>query len=138
MTNPMDLIAEMRRLAESLPSRVASVLRVGPGVAELLRLAAEPARTPNGRPNGVRIVPDDTYRAGEWRLLDQWDEELRSGQIEALAGMPADVRVIVSPYLPAGVDLIAISPSGLHPEDPDYPPFGVHAAVVVRGTEETT
>lgn len=135
MSEPYDMLAAMRDLAATLPTRVPTTLRVGPGVAELLRYAAEPARSPLGLPLGVRIVPDDSYRPGEWRLLDQLDTELHSGQVEALDGMPAGTTVLTSPYLPPGVIAVAVAPSDLHPDDPGYIPLARRVAVIRDGQE---
>lgn len=112
---------------------VASLLRVGPGVAEYLKLAARPEANQfgfNTLLGGVPIVPTDGYRTGEWRMFDQYGEEMGAGQIEALRGMPADIRIITSPYLPEGTAALAYSPTALTPDDPDYPLYGLHAAAI--------
>lgn len=123
------LNAAEKRAAEP----VASQLRVGPGVADYLKLAAQPAEQQLGFGNalgGVPIVPTDGYRTGEWRMFDQYGQEMGAGQIEALSGMPADVKVITSPWLPDGVTAIAYSPTRINPEDPSYPLYGLQAVAI--------
>jgi hypothetical protein len=128
-------LLEIQRAVEhiaSLPPQPAT-LRVGPGVTDYLRLIADPVDPlPGyGAPlDGVPIVPTDGYRTGEWRMFDTAAVEIGSGQIEALNGMPADVKVITSPLLPPGVSAIAYSPATLRPHDPDYPLYGLHAVAV--------
>ena len=127
-----DMLAALRDLAQTLPTRTPTTLRVGPGVTELLRLAASPSRTPLNLPLGVRIVPDDTYAAGEWRLFDQWDEELHSGLLDMFRDM-AGVNVITSPYLPPDVTAVVFAPTSLHPDDPDYVPVERRTVVIREG-----
>lgn len=78
-----DMLTAIRNLADSLPSRVPSTLRVGEAVREVLRLnAAVAARVADvGVRLGVSVILDDSYQPWEWRLFDQWDEELHSGLI---------------------------------------------------------
>lgn len=83
-----DLIARMQQLLSALPERIPSELRVGPGVlAALRRIADKPADrfglhalSPLA---GVRIVEDDSYLLGEWRMLDQHGDQMRAGNTRA-------------------------------------------------------
>lgn len=127
-----NMIAEIRNLADSLPSRIPSLLRVGPYVRELLRLGSADGHgiTGVGLPLGVTVYLDDTYAPGEWRLFDQWSEALHEGQIEALRGLGAGLTIRVSEHLPPGVAAVLIAPTNLHPDDPDYQPIERRAAII--------
>jgi hypothetical protein len=78
-----DMLAEIRDWAETLPTRCPTILRVGPGVREELN-GGVPITRPLIEPPlplGVDIVEDDTYPPGQWRIFDQWDEEISAGVI---------------------------------------------------------
>lgn len=108
---PEDILATIRDMLATLPTRVPSLLRVGPGVADLLQHVARRDQSGNGALLfGVPVHLDNTYPTGGWRLFDQWGDELHSGQIEALRGMSADVRIMASNF-----GVFAFSPSAADP-----------------------
>lgn len=78
-----DMMAAIRDLSETLPSRCPTTLRVGPGVLDVLRRSAQPAGVLGAGqlPFGVRVVEDDTYPPGVWKIFDQWDDEISDGLI---------------------------------------------------------
>jgi hypothetical protein len=129
MTKPtIDLAYLASLLAEPTP-RMATTLRVGPGVLEILRHISTPSTDPTTGLFGARVVPDETYSAGEWRVFDQHGDEIGSGQFKPLAGMPAGTRVITSELLPPGT-ILAIAPTSLPPDHPDYLPLARRAAMI--------
>lgn len=87
MTDPASpadrMLAEIRDFAATLPSRCPTLLRVGSGVLnELKRSAKAPVPLVGGQlPLGVTIVEDGTYPPGQWRIFDQWDEEISAGTL---------------------------------------------------------
>lgn len=84
MTTPAaDMLTQMRALAETLPTRCPTTLRVGPGVQDALRRVNAPAGLCWFRllPYGVKVVDGDNYPPGQWRIFDQRDDELSSGVI---------------------------------------------------------
>lgn len=81
-TSPADrVLAEIRNFAETLPSRCPTLLRAGPGVLDELEQAAKPypILSVQQLPLSVSIVEDDTYPPGQWRIFDQWDDEISAG-----------------------------------------------------------
>lgn len=75
------MLAEIRDMAATLPTRCPTTLRAGPGVLDELRRLPRPADVPPGGqlPMGMRVVEDDGYPIGVWRIFDQWDDELSAG-----------------------------------------------------------
>jgi len=76
-----DMIAQMRALLESLPDRLPTVVRVGPGVTEELN-DGKPVTRPLLEPPlplGMDIILDPDYPPGQWRIFDQHGEEMSDG-----------------------------------------------------------
>lgn len=87
MADANRMIEEIKNLVETLPTRVPSTLRCGWFVRDaLVAVASRPSSPwfPQGlRALDVRIVVDDSYQPDEWRLFDQWDDELHAGTVAA-------------------------------------------------------
>jgi hypothetical protein len=69
-----------------------ALLRVGSGVLDELKRSAKPAVPSIGGqlPYGVTIVEDPTYPPGQWRIFDQWAEEISAGTLPVV-GATLDV-----------------------------------------------
>lgn len=99
------MLAEIRDWAETLTTRCPTLLRVGSGVLDERKRAAEVAVPSRGGqlPYGVTIVEDGTYPPGQWRIFDQWDDEISAGvlpvvgstvSVELADGSRKNMRVI--------------------------------------------
>lgn len=119
MTAPSDaarqMIADIEHLTATLPTRIPTMLRVGRTVRAMLSDGSKSAKPPlNAGPLfGVDVLPDPAYGPGEWRLFDQWGDELHSGHL-----WPPDLPVYESVYLPAGTHAVVFTP----PPDADLGP----------------
>lgn len=123
------MVAEIRRLAETLPSRIPTTLRCGRIVREMLSAGSKPASPASfgSALFGVTVLSHDGYGPGEWRLFDQWDEPLHEGHL-----WPADLPVHESDLLPDGVHALVYTP----PPGADLGPPG--PCVIVRAASEPT
>lgn len=105
-TSPADrMLAEIRDWAATLPTRCPTLLRVGSGVTRELN-GGKPVDRPliePPLPYGVDIVEDPDYPPGQWRIFDQWDDEISAGVLPVVGatvsvnlgdGSRKDMRVI--------------------------------------------
>jgi hypothetical protein len=106
-TSPADrMLAEIRDFAATLPTRCPTTLRVALGVHDELKRDAKPAAggwASGQLPLGMTVVEDATYLPGQWRIFDQWDDEISAGvlpvvgatvSIKLADGSRKDMRVL--------------------------------------------
>lgn len=77
------VLDRIRDLVADLPSRLPTVLRVGPGVITELN-GGKPVTRPLIEPPlpfGVDIIEDAGYEPGQWRIFDQCGDEISSGVV---------------------------------------------------------
>lgn len=104
-----NMLAEIQALSESLPTRVPTTLRCGRIVRQMLLSQSKPASRPmpaEGPLFGVTVLTDDSLGVGDWRLDDQWGDELHAGHLWE-PGLP----VYESTLLPADTWAIVLTPA---------------------------
>jgi hypothetical protein len=93
-----DMLAHIRDLADTLPTRCPTILRVGPGVVEELN-GGKPIKRPLFEPPlplGVDIIQDAGYGPGQWLIEDQWGDEISAGVL------PVPAATVEVPFVGGG------------------------------------